>query len=933
MLGKDFRSLAEAVTATYGDSPWFFLRELAQNSRDAGARAIRVDAERTAAGIEALTFADDGRGMSFAHARRFLFRLYASDKAADKMSAGKYGIGFWTILGFGPARISLQSRTKKEAWAVGLDADLEVEPEACALAKPGTVVALTRPAVFPTAAAFSRQVEDELRAYCRYLRRNDASGTMLPVYFHGENITVPMSLPGPLAYSFHSGQVEGAVGMAEKPSVRLYARGLPVWEGALLEQMSHLQTRPLGASDIGPGQAPAFLLNGNRLDVTFARNLVLENRALENVRTAAEKALRRLLADSLESAFPRKWYRRGMDRLRALLARFHWPGWKVLLPLLVILPLEFVILSRLFPIRTDPGPETFSLRSDSINYPGALVGTSLSEPAALFTYAPPVPTWFKIFVAADYDLKAGFIRGPDPVRPPPSFQDCGPEKTVRMSLTLSGAGRMLLPLPPGHVIDPDSVGFAHGRRLELAVNAQGENSVEIPAGKGTISYRSCFQDQGRELAMNEIIRLTRLPEDLALPVALERALQEAQALSAAEKSARAGTLVRELLRYDTSRSTALAYRRRNPGQPWLSCVLAIGKGDCDVINGVHVVFLRKMGIPARLAIGLTGSRGHVSMGLHAWSEYFDHGWKFADASSGPLPATMPEPGTGSSSPAGSGVLPVVVPDPVANNGGSGKLLVTALLMAAAVLAFACVLKKVCGRPGSAKMALPTVKAGRELLLPLIQQAMLRPEIWGRESPLWSHPLLPTAGGKGMAINRALKLMRRGRLLFFTGMNPLVAAMKRSNAPVLDLSQDGFAPLRSLFSGAVDLGLLGSLEPQAPDGTGKSADAPLAAVNAFLSKIQKKPALCLRSPGLRDIDFLPVSLPTAPGQKGFFFPQRFIAVNPQGNEFTALSKTYEKNRPLAIFRFLQALAAGSLLPAADSQALLKKAARLLLRQNP
>jgi hypothetical protein len=71
MLGKDFRNLAEAVTCTYGNNPWFFLRELAQNSRDAGAQSIRVKAERTAAGLETLTFADNGRGMSSVHAFPF----------------------------------------------------------------------------------------------------------------------------------------------------------------------------------------------------------------------------------------------------------------------------------------------------------------------------------------------------------------------------------------------------------------------------------------------------------------------------------------------------------------------------------------------------------------------------------------------------------------------------------------------------------------------------------------------------------------------------------------------------------------------------------------------------------------------------------------------------------------------------------------------
>ena len=53
MLGAEFRGLAEAVTRSYGDDPWFFLRELAQNSRDAGARSIRVSA-LSEAGTETL---------------------------------------------------------------------------------------------------------------------------------------------------------------------------------------------------------------------------------------------------------------------------------------------------------------------------------------------------------------------------------------------------------------------------------------------------------------------------------------------------------------------------------------------------------------------------------------------------------------------------------------------------------------------------------------------------------------------------------------------------------------------------------------------------------------------------------------------------------------------------------------------------------------
>ncbi len=88
--------------------------------------------------------------------------------------------------------------------------------------------------------------------------------------------------------------------------MRLFARGLPVWQGAALGQMSHLQPDADIRTEVGAGLAPVFLLNGNHLDVTFARHLAVENRELERVRKKADSALRRLLKTSLEATFPRE---------------------------------------------------------------------------------------------------------------------------------------------------------------------------------------------------------------------------------------------------------------------------------------------------------------------------------------------------------------------------------------------------------------------------------------------------------------------------------------------------------------------------------------------------------------------------------------------------------------------------------------------------
>ncbi|HSQ34769.1 MAG TPA: transglutaminase domain-containing protein, partial [Candidatus Binatia bacterium] len=470
------------------------------------------------------------------------------------------------------------------------------------------------------------------------------SGTPLPVFFHGKNLTEALRLPGPLTYAFHNGAVEGAVGLGEKPVVRLYARGLPVWEGAVLDQMSHLQTHDPAQSEIGQGLFPVFLLNGNRLDVTFSRRLALENKALENVRKTAEKALQRLLGNALERAFPRPWVQRGGDHLRAMASRLRRPGWLWLVVLLlVVLPLEIVLLERFFPPRGRPTAGFFDLSTASIQYSGASVGSAVSALSARFSYTPADPRWFKVFSAADYDLQAGFVR-----RRGEFFSaavrggTCAQEQTVTMRFNAAVAGRVMLPLPPGYAIEPDSVAFGtESRPLPLSENSLGEWSVEIPFVPGTVVYRSCPESRDVKLTPPEAKRLTRLPPGLALPAVLEKSLSAARALTTAEKAAHAQTLVRAAVRFDASESTARAYRRSGRGRQWLPKVLAIGKGDCDVINGVHVLLLRRLGIPARLAVGLIGSEGRIRSGLHAWSEYFDGGWRIVDASASDSGPTSP----------------------------------------------------------------------------------------------------------------------------------------------------------------------------------------------------------------------------------------------------------------------------------------------------
>ncbi|MCY1010694.1 ATP-binding protein [Nannocystis pusilla] len=107
--GSEFRARARAEAERYGPDPWVFVRELLQNGRDAGATKVEFTCEARG-GRWVLRCRDDGEGMTFAHARRYLFALYASSKESRRDQVGRFGVGFWSVLRFEPERIAIRSR-------------------------------------------------------------------------------------------------------------------------------------------------------------------------------------------------------------------------------------------------------------------------------------------------------------------------------------------------------------------------------------------------------------------------------------------------------------------------------------------------------------------------------------------------------------------------------------------------------------------------------------------------------------------------------------------------------------------------------------------------------------------------------------------------------------------------------------------------------
>ena len=997
MRGLEFKRLARQGVKSYGDDPWFFLRELAQNSRDAGARHIRVsvlsDGDR-----EGLTFADDGRGMGREHAEQFLFRLYASSKESERSSAGMFGIGFWTVLGFEPDNIEVMSRTETESWALNLDHEFTVHETTCELDEPGTRVVLSRPAALPDRGAFRDEVRSALHRYCRYLRRNDRASSVLPVDLDGAKINEPLRVGGPTELRFRSGAVEGAVGLADEPRVELYARGLPVWEGMLLEELSHNPPPIQSTSGLETGLSPVFVLNGNDLDVVMDRNAVVDDRALRRLRRRAAGALRRLVREQIDGLPGRGLFPR-LRRLFAQLRSRRWAG-----PALGALVLAAVVglffmweglpegrpdmslwegLSSpdigpgegLPQLRRAPLNDLVSLQQALASYRGAVVELSTHDAHLPLTYTPPVRAWFRFSVAEDFDQRLGFVRTRIPADgPPPTALDCQ-DACVRVRVPTRGGDAVPLPLPTGWTLVTDSLALdGHPLPRPAALNRYGEAVVHLPAGGGVLTW-ACTPHRSSlgDAATARLLETGGAP----LPAALEEGLRGLDGLPPEARVVRALALTRSLLSYVEGDGP----QAPRPGdQPWADRALALGTGDCDVINGILVLAMRRLGIPARLAIGFVGDEGRLRPGLHAWTEFHLGGWQAVDASSAaaviaaeaeeivvevppirdrsvpPYPrpllvasprplrpsATSPMKGEeGQTTSVLAGTMDTTTPlysspqrggSAPKGRGGVGEatnplpniLIIIAIAATLAALILLLVhLRR--ARTWSRLEGDQSPEAADAVLGRMALSWSVRPDLWG-VAGFSLAPLLPRLGGGRISLERAAFLAHRGRLFFGSPDNPL-ALSPRGGVVVLDGSNPGFAPYLHRIPSALDLDPIHAARPADPASREGPVPDLLAAVNQVLDGLGEGRARCLLAPGLGAGALRDVDLGGLGARHGL--PPRFIAIDPGAPFIREAGRLHNEQPILAVYRMIEWISHRSALPTHSPAQLRRGAARLLL----
>jgi hypothetical protein len=202
-----------------------FLRELIQNSIDAGSLEIDVRIDLDAdAGMMIIEVDDFGEGMDASIIDTRLTRLFSSSKDDDFTKIGRFGIGFVSVFAIEPDAVCVDTARGGESWRVLFKQDRSFVR--IALEQP---VEGTRVRVFKRATrAEADQMASEARAAVTYWCKHATA----EIRFQGEVINKPFDIESRCRVRYEEEGTEVVVGLTvdEQPLQGFYNRGLTLRE-------------------------------------------------------------------------------------------------------------------------------------------------------------------------------------------------------------------------------------------------------------------------------------------------------------------------------------------------------------------------------------------------------------------------------------------------------------------------------------------------------------------------------------------------------------------------------------------------------------------------------------------------------------------------------------------------------------------------------
>ncbi len=294
--------------------PYAFVRELVQNSIDAGASAISVRVERTGGSVTT-TVQDNGAGMDRGIIEGPLLTLFNSSKEGDSSKIGKYGVGFVSVFAVDPETVEIDTWRAGECHRVRLFRDHRYELERLApRAGSGTTVSLHQTMEAPRFDDHRARLEGALLRWCRYAAvpieyhvvdhdHGDGSGT--------RRMDGALGVPAPLFVETHRGGEHVVVGPStgtERFSATAPSPGDPAWGkttfgGFYNRGLTLFET----TEPLLPGlENVRFRVDSPHLRHTLSRDNVIRDRAfhkvLSQVRDLVQGSLRRELGSRLARA-------------------------------------------------------------------------------------------------------------------------------------------------------------------------------------------------------------------------------------------------------------------------------------------------------------------------------------------------------------------------------------------------------------------------------------------------------------------------------------------------------------------------------------------------------------------------------------------------------------------------------------------------------
>jgi hypothetical protein len=305
--------------------PLDFLRELVQNSIDAGSPRIevRIDHERPkpdeTLGVTIITIEDWGEGMDEAIIDNQLTRLFSSAKEGDLTKIGKFGIGFTSIFAIKPEIVQLRTGRHGENWELLFQQDRSYLKNPIDEPIDGTKIKLFKRMAADEVEKFVEEARFILTYWCEHSNVpitfwDRTQGVLVETVDHDDpfaafasEASAPDAASGPepvnrpldavgaeLFVQLQKGDVETVVGVGPQPVFGYYNGGLTLLRTRNLDAIGNNEV------DFRPQlQHLVFKVKNDALEHTLTRDNVIQDvhweRAMKVVLEARTQLVERLI--------------------------------------------------------------------------------------------------------------------------------------------------------------------------------------------------------------------------------------------------------------------------------------------------------------------------------------------------------------------------------------------------------------------------------------------------------------------------------------------------------------------------------------------------------------------------------------------------------------------------------------------------------------